>query len=341
MSPVLWCLAAAALFGGSTPAAKAILGDFGTLTLAGLLYLGAAGATLPFAAGRGIASTGLARRNLLRLGGAILLGGILGPIFLLWGLAQAPSASVALWLNLETVATALFGWALFKEHLHPRVLGAGGLILLASAILAGPSGGHDLAAAMLVALACVCWGLDNNLTALIDGFTPAQSTCAKGLVAGTFNLVLGLGMERVPAGWAPVGAALALGALGYGLSIVLYVAGAQHLGATRSQLLFSTAPFWGVTLAWTALGEPVQRAQLLAGALIAGGIWLLNTERHDHEHTHERQAHVHWHRHDDGHHTHVHEGQAPSLWHCHEHEHEVITHAHRHRPDLHHRHPHA
>jgi drug/metabolite transporter (DMT)-like permease len=230
--PVLWCLTAAALFGASTPASKALLGEsLGPLRLAGLLYLGAAVGVLPWLARGGSARLRRDARNLRRLAGAVVFGGVLGPVLLLLGLASAPSASVALWLNLETVATALLAWLLFREHVGYRTAGAAALVVAAGALLAAPGGVGTWRAVAFVAAACVCWGLDNNLTALIDGFTPPQSTFAKGLVAGTVNLSLGLVLE----GPLP-------GAGAYGLSLVLYVAGAQQFGATRSQVLFASSP---------------------------------------------------------------------------------------------------
>lgn len=194
-----------------------------------------------------------------------------------------------------------------------------------------------------VALACLAWGLDNNLTALIDAYSPAQITFAKGVVAGAVNLGLGLCFEPAALTAWTWGSGLVVGALGYGASLLLYVAGAQHLGATRSQLLFSTAPLWGLLLAWLALGEPVLAAQLAAAPLMALALWLWHREHHEHHHLHAAITHRHWHRHDDDHHDHDHDhelGVGAGGWHSHEHRHQSIEHTHPHRPDLHHRHAH-
>lgn len=337
--PLVACLVAAALFGASSPASKALLGSLSLLTLAGLLYLGAALGVLPFSLQGGSATARRAPGNLARLAGVILFGGVVGPTLLLIGLARAPAASVSLWLNLEAPATALLGWAFFKEHIDRRVLVAVVVVTGASALLAGASGAALVPAALLVAGGCLCWGLDNNLSAAIDGFTPAQSTLAKGLAAGVTNLAAGALLDGREMMLSSVGAALALGALAYGASIVLYVRAAQQLGAVRSQLIFSSAPFFGVLLSWIALREPVVWTQLVAAALMVFAVVLLHRERHEHAHTHAALTHTHWHRHDDGHHDHVHE-QGLSGGHVHEHTHETRSHAHAHRPDLHHRHDH-
>jgi drug/metabolite transporter (DMT)-like permease len=354
--PAALCLLAAVLFGASTPASKALLDEVGPLTLAGLLYLGGALGVLPWARRGGSAALRRDRRERLLLAGAVVFGGGLGPVLMLLGLEAAPSSSVSLWLNLETVATTLLAWAVFREHLDRRAWLAAALALVGGVALAAPGGFANGRAALLVAAACVCWGLDNNLTALIGGFTPAQTTLVKGLAAGAANLVLGLVFEGAPRfaglpiseGLSPrfdlLALALVVGALSYGASITLYISGAQLLGASRSQLIFGTAPFLGTALSWIFLGEPVEPAQLLAAALMGAALVLLAGERHSHEHTHERFVHTHSHRHDDGHHDHVHPGPSPGISpgtrHTHEHTHEPTTHEHAHAPDQHHRHEH-
>ncbi len=339
-SPLLDGLLAAALFGASTPASKLLLGSIDPFLLAGLLYLGAAAGTAPWA-WRGRRSALRAdRRNGLLLGGSVVLGGGLGPVLLLSGLRLAPSASVALWLTLESVATTLLAWAFFREHVHGRTWLASGLIFAGSVLLAAPGGFALGSAGALVVLACLCWGVDNCLTAAIDRFTPAQTTFVKGIAAGAFNVVLGVALGGRPSGTVMV-LALAMGALCYGGSLVLYISAAQRLGALRSQMVFATAPAWGVLLSWTLLSERVAPVQLIAAVAIASAIWLMHTERHAHPHAHGALRHTHRHRHDDGHHQHEHAGLPPSGWHSHEHEHPPLTHAHEHWPDLHHRHGHG
>lgn len=339
-SPVAECLLAAGLFGASTPLAKLVLADIGPITVAGLLYLGAALATSVPAWRHGIPPRPVTQRGLRLLAGAIVAGGMLGPVFMLQGLRLASAGSVSLWLNLETVATTVLAVLLFREHAHTRTWLAVLAICCAGALLALPFRLELGAAALLIALACLCWGLDNNLTALIDEFTPAQVTFAKGLLAGSINLGVGMAWEDSHFTWEVTGAAAVVGVLGYGLSLVLYVSGAQKLGAARSQLIFSTAPFWGLCLSWVMLAEPIQWVQIAAAGVMACALWLLHTERHTHAHVHAAQFHRHLHGHDDGHHDHPHAEPPRSGWHSHLHEHEPVDHSHAHWPDLHHRHSH-
>jgi drug/metabolite transporter (DMT)-like permease len=335
-------LAAAALFGAATPLCKPLVDALGPNQLAGLLYLGAALALAPQALRAGMAPYAQRGANLARLLGVVVFGGALAPVLLLAALERAPAGSVALWLNLEVVATALLARAFFHEHLGARGGLAIVLVCAGSALLALPAhaAGAPASALAFAAAACLCWALDNNWTARIDAFTPAQSTFAKGLAAGGVNLAIGLanGGATTPRS---AGLALGIGALSYGVSLVLLVGAAQRLGATRSQLAFATASLWGVALAWLLLGEPVLAAQLVAAAAMAVALVLLAREPHAHAHQHAARTHRHWHRHDDGHHAHAHpDGEPAARGHSHEHRHAAQAHSHPHAPDLHHRHTH-
>jgi drug/metabolite transporter (DMT)-like permease len=334
---VVAALVAALLFGASTPASKLLLGNAGPLTIAAVLYLGAALAALPMAL-RGRIRV-LTARGTTRLLATVILGGGVGPVLMLIGLARTGASSVALWLTLETVATAVIARVWFKEHLGSTGWNAVALVTLGSAVIAVPGGAAAREAAAFVGLACICWAIDNNLTSVIDDLSPAQIAFAKGLVAGATNLALGLWLEPQPS-FSTAGAGLLVGALGYGVSLVLYVGAAQQLGATRSQLLFSTAPLWGAAAAWVFAIDVVGWAHAAGGALMILGLYLMGRERHAHEHTHAEVVHAHAHRHDDGHHGHVHRGLPAQTWHSHEHAHEKVRHTHPHAPDLHHRHRH-
>ncbi|MEN4013767.1 MAG: EamA family transporter [Chloroflexota bacterium] len=332
----------ALLFGAATPLTKPLLSHLSSNQMAGLLYLGAAlGVSIILIRERKMTMPWrLDSRNATRLIGAIFFGGVLGPLALMAGLRLASAASVSMWLNLEMVATAVLGHLFFKDHLTKNGWFAAGGILAAAILLAWGEGAAGFQAGLLVALACLCWGIDNHLTALIDGITPAQVTFWKGLVAGSTNLAIGMTLAPLLASGAMIFGGLVIGALAYGVSIVLYIASAQQLGATRSQLIFSSAPLWGVLLALLVLGERFTPQLGLAIVLFVVSITILFREQHSHAHVHIIQVHEHEHSHTDGHHDHAHEGIPAAARHSHTHQHEPIRHAHPHLPDLHHRHSH-
>jgi drug/metabolite transporter (DMT)-like permease len=340
---LLLALLSAVLFGASTPASKVLLRELTPLQLTGLLYLGAALGVAPVVGRerrRGLRAAG-SRANARRLAGAVLFGGFLGPLLMLLGLRRSDAGSVALLLNLEMVATAVLGVAFFREHIGRLGWAGVGGVVAAGAILAGAGGWPGLVAALLVAAACVCWGLDNHWTALVDGITPAASTLVKGLGAGATALALGALADPLAAPPAFAAAALATGALCYGASIALYIAAAQELGATRAQSVFASAPFVGAALAFAVLGEPIGWQHAAAAPLLALSLAALLRSRHAHRHVHEPVVHVHSHSHDDGHHDHAHPGLPAAARHTHAHRHERLEHAHPHWPDVHHRHGHS
>lgn len=332
-------LAAAFLFGASTPAAKALTGDLHPVLLAGLLYAGS-GVGLAAWATLGRRRTGLRRADLPWLAGAIASGGVLGPVLLMVGLAATSAANASLLLNLEGVFTALLAWFAFKENFDRRIALGMALIVAGGALLAfeprAAAGAYGGAAAIVGA--CLAWGIDNNLTRRISAADAAWIASLKGLVAGGVNLTIA---AAVGASWpaaAKAAAALGTGFLGYGMSLALFVVALRELGAARTGAYFSAAPLAGVLIALLVLGESTGPLFWPAAALIAAGIWLHISEHHEHEHTHEPLEHEHRHVHD-AHHQHAHapgwDGKEP---HTHSHRHERLVHRHPHYPDIHHLH---
>jgi drug/metabolite transporter (DMT)-like permease len=342
---ILLALLSAALFGASTPFAKLLLGSVDPWMMAGLLYLGAGCGLALVHLSRGalrlpIVEAPLRRADLPWLALVIAAGGILAPLLLMFGLAHSDAASASLLLNLEGLATMAIAWIVLRENVDRRLL-LGAFAILAGAVLLSWQGRASFHwGAVLVAGACLCWGIDNNLTRKLSAADPVQIAMLKGLVAGTLNLVLALANGAALPAIATFLAAAAVGFLGYGVSLALFVLGLRHLGTARTSAYFSLAPFVGAVLAILMLGEALSPQLLIAGALMALGLWLHLAERHEHDHPHEAMAHEHRHLHDE-HHRHEHEIDAPQGEpHTHWHRHAKLLHRHPHYPDLHHRHGH-
>ena len=341
-SAILLALLAAALFGASTPLAKLLLGQVDPWMLAGLLYLGAGIGLGLVHVGRRVLGMGRAEASLVRadlgwLGLVILTGGIMGPLLLLFGLRLADAAGASLLLNLESVATLGIAWLVFRENVDRRLLLGAVAIVAGALVLAWQPGAHLISGgSVLIAAACVCWGIDNNLTRKLSGADPLQIAMIKGLVAGAVNLGIALAVgQSLPAQGIILGSGL-VGFLGYGLSLALFVAALRHLGAARTGAYFALAPFVGAVLA-VALGDAVSWQLALAAAFMGAGLWLHLTEQHAHDHDHDLLNHDHRHVHD-AHHQHGHDNAGP---HSHPHQHGPLRHEHAHYPDLHHRHGHS
>jgi drug/metabolite transporter (DMT)-like permease len=339
-------LLSAALFGASTPFAKLLLGSVDPWLLAGLLYLGAGlGLALTHVA-RGVlpfsdTEAPLRRSDVPWLAAVVVTGGILGPLFLMFGLSRTDAASGSLLLNLEGLATMGIAWVVFRENVDRRLLLGAAAILAGAMLLSWQGKGVTFGpGALLIAGACLAWGIDNNLTRKLSSADPLQIAMIKGLAAGTVNLALAMFQGATMPVPGIVIMAGAVGFLGYGVSLALFVLGLRYLGSARTGAYFSLAPFIGAVLSVLLLGEPLAARLLIAGALMAVGLWLHLAERHEHKHEHETMEHEHQHTHDE-HHQHGHgPNDAPGESHTHWHRHEPMRHKHPHYPDLHHRHSH-
>lgn len=337
-------LAAAALFGASTPLAKMLLSTIDPTLLAGLLYLGAAvGLWLHRAVTPTTNEAPLTRDDVPRLAGVVLAGGVIAPVLMLFGLQRVTALSGSLLLNLEAPFTVLLAVLLFREHLGCYAAGAIAFILSGAAVLKAAPGtlGADAVGVMLLAAACLCWALDNNLTQRLSLRDPFAIVRIKTLVAGVANTVLGLLVtnEDLPA-TAYILGALALGSMSYGVSVVLDAYALRLVGAAREAAYFATAPFVGALISVVVLGDSLRWFDLIALACMGVGVGLLLRERHGHLHAHDAIEHVHLHEHDE-HHQHLHAADdPPGVSHSHRHRHEPIVHQHAHVPDIHHRHRH-
>lgn len=346
---VIYALLAAVLFGASTPFAKELLGNIHPVTLAGLLYAGS-GAGLAivqllrlFVIRKAAPAVWPSRREWAWLSAAILFGGIFGPILLMSGLVTTAASTASLLLNLESALSAGLAWFVFRENFDWRIACGMAAIVAGSVVLSVGSGGFGGVSrgALLVSAACLCWAIDNNLTRKVSAGDPILIAGLKGVVAGVVNLSLALSLEYAMPRPGLIAGAAAVGFLGYGLSLVLFVLALRHLGTARTGAYFALAPFVGGILAVLFFGDALTLQLCIAAALMALGLWLHLSENHVHKHVHETIDHVHSHRHDE-HHQHAHafewDGTEP---HAHPHLHDAAMHRHAHFPDIHHRHPHG
>ena len=350
LSPaVLAALGAALLFGASTPLAKQFVGEMSAFMLAGLLYLGSGMGLLLVRLwrDRGWRASGVSQGQWPWLMGAIAFGGVAGPALLMLGLAHATAAAASLLLNLEGVLTALLAWLIFKENADRRIV-IGMLLIVAGGVLlawpgAGPQAAGSVMGPLYIAAACFCWAVDNNLTRKVSNADAFFIAGLKGWAAAAVNIGLALTLGSALPDWPVMAPILLIGFSGYGLSLVLFVIALRGLGAARTGAYFGAAPFIGSALAIAVFGEPTSAMFWSAALLMALGIALHLSERHEHLHTHRPLRHGHPHVHDE-HHQHLHQNAAPvgtAQPHDHVHDHEALVHRHTHFPDIHHRHDHA
>lgn len=347
---VLYALCSAILFGASTPFAKLLIVDSSPVIFAGLMYFGS-GIGLFFwrwfwprvrPSAVGHTTNRLTNTDYPWLVGAIVCGGIIGPVLLMAGLKTTPGSTASLLLNMEGVLTVFMAWFVFHENFDRRIFVGMMLIVGAGVLLSWeqiPTHGIPWGALAILA-ACFCWALDNNLTRKISTSDSVQIAALKGTVAGLVNLLFAVAIGAQWPGWQKILLIGLLGIAGYGISLVLFVLALRHLGTARTSAYYSVAPFVGAIVAITVLGETPGLLFWAASLMMAGGLWLHLSEQHNHTHHHATLRHTHSHSHDEHHqHTHV------STWdekepHSHEHVHPPLTHKHPHYPDIHHQHRH-
>lgn len=334
-------LGAALLFGAGTPLAKLLLNGVSPWLLAGLLYLGSGIGLSCYRYFSKAAAVRLPRHEVLWFAGAVMSGGIIAPVLLMLGLSGMPASGASLLLNAEGVFTALLAWFAFKENFDRRIAFGMAAIVGGAMVLSWPGEAHFAGVWPVLAVlgACFAWGIDNNLTRKVSLSDATWIAAVKGLVAGSVNLLLAFIAGATVPPLPNIAGALVVGFFAYGVSLVLFVIGLRHLGTARTGAYFSVAPFMGAVLA-LAMGEPLTTPLVVAGSLMALGIWLHLTERHAHTHVHEALEHEHMHTHD-AHHQHEHDVPVePGTAHSHLHRHSPMTHSHPHFPDAHHRHGH-
>jgi drug/metabolite transporter (DMT)-like permease len=321
-------LLAALTFGITAPLVQRFGRGTGPVPTAALLYLGAALATLGPSRGRG-SEAPVGRNQLPRLLLIAILGAVMAPTALAWGLQHTSATSASLLLNFEAVFTVLLGWLFFREHVGRRVALAVALMVLAGTCLVVASrtdaGGVGWGALAIV-FATLGWALDNTLTRPLADLDPTQVVRYKAGLGALLGFGLSLALRQPFPKTLPAVALLMCGATGYGLSLRLYLLAQRQIGAGRTGSIFAIAPFAGAGAAWAMGDRPDILPTLVAAVLFGIGVYLHLTEKHAH-------------RHDDGHHDHAHD--PPFLGeHSHPHRHERRTHAHPHAPDTHHQHRH-
>lgn len=331
-------------FGVSAPAVARLGVDVGPFATAALLYAGALGSSWAMSGFAARAPIALLRRHGVRLLLIAALGAALGPAAFAWGLQRAGATSGSLLLNFEAIFTAVLAWQLFAEPFGMRfgtalaAMAIGGAVLAVDGVRQAEVNTFGLLA---IVFATSCWALDNTLTRSLSEEPPLLVVAAKSALGATLAFALSRALgEPAPRSASQYALLLLVGAVGYGLSLRLYLEAQARIGAARTASVFALAPFVGAFVAWSFGDRALGWGGALSVPFFALGAYLHLTERHQHLHRHEAVEHEHAHRHDDGHHLHTHEPPVIGE-HTHRHRHEAMEHDHDHAPDLHHRHEHG
>ena len=341
---ILIAALSALAFGVSAPAVARLGLGVGAFTTAGLLYAGALCCSWTLSGFGTRAPLGLLRRHSARMLLIAGLGAAIGPAAFAWGLQKSGATSGSLLLNFEAIFTAILAWRLFAEPFGARFVAALSLMATGGAVLAIDGARqtelHPLGL-LAVSFATFCWALDNTLTRGLSEEPPFAVVAVKSALGASLSLLFARSLsESAPPSVLSCALLLLVGAIGYGLSLRLYLEAQGRIGAARTASVFALAPFVGAFVAWLLGDRALGWGGAFSVPFFALGAYLHLTERHQHAHRHELQEHEHAHRHDDGHHLHTHVPPVVGE-HTHVHRHEPMAHDHDHAPDLHHQHEHG
>lgn len=323
----MFAFLAAVFYAINVPISKVLLQHVGPTTMAALLYLGAGigiGMMSLFNRKDREKAESLTKAELPYIVGMIVLD-IAAPIFLMLGISYGSSANASLLGNFEIVATTVIALILFKEAVTKRLWLAIGLITLSSILLSfeGTDSFHFSYGSLLVIMATVCWGLENNCTRELSSKSTYQIVMLKGLCSGLGAMVIALIKRESFPGIGYIAIALALGFVAYGLSIFMYVRAQNVLGAAKTSAYYAVNPLIGALLAFVFLSESLSWMYVIALIVMVIGSALVVVDtlirQHDHEHQH---AFTHTH----GGSTHTH-----TVRHSHVHKHYLTEEKHRHR----------
>ena len=340
----LFAILAAAFYAINIPLSKLLMNNVEPTMMAGFLYLGAGIGLIIYsiicrAFGKEIISEPLTRKELPYTISMVILD-IIAPILLMFGITMTNSANVSLLNNFEIVATSLIALIVFKEVLSKRLWIAVIMVTIASIILGfeGTSGFVFNTGSILVLGACVCWGFENNCTKMLSSKSSIEIVTIKGCFSGSGSLIIALlSGENIPEfKW--IATVLILGFVAYGLSINFYIIAQKDLGAAKTSVYYSIAPFLGVAFSIILLKEKPNFQFYIALLImiistilmVKDTITLQHIHKHEHIHTHEHRHGniVHTHEHSHVHtHNHIHEGSE-----------EIHTHTHHDLTDHHHMH---
>lgn len=342
---IFMAILAAALFGISSPVSKLLLTEIPSTLMASLLYLGAGMGMLAVnivnrLSKRERIEARMTKNEMPYIIGMIVLD-IAAPVCLMIGLSMTTSANASLLNNFEIVATSLVALLVFKEAIGKRMWIAISLITFSSIILSV----EDFrtisfsAGSILVLMACLCWGFENNCTRMLSLKDPLQIVIVKGFGSGTGALIIALALGQYATDLLYIFMALLLGFVAYGLSIYCYIVAQRELGAARTGAYYAVAPFIGVLLSIIIFGQQITISFIIALVIMIAGAYFAAVEHHRHVHIHGEITHEHRHSHSDNHHTHKHDYKVDGE-HSHIHTHEKMEHIHKHTPDMHHSHSH-
>ena len=274
---------AAVLFGSVSTIAKPTLESIHPLVLAFTVYFLASLVSTPFAKNP---AKSIEKNSWMLIILIAIFGAVIGPSLYFLGLESSLASDATLLANGEIIFSIVFAIIFFRENLQRLGFLAVGLLILGIIIITTdlqfseqlfePTNFGNFA----IILATLFWALDNNLSKILSQkINLARIIQLKSAIGGgillvlvlAFGIPINISIEQIPT-------VLFLGGAGFGLSIYLFLQGLKRIGTIRTIMLFSTSTIFGIFFAAIFLSEQISQYQIIAAAVMIGGIYLLHRE---------------------------------------------------------------
>jgi drug/metabolite transporter (DMT)-like permease len=235
---------------------------------------------------------GLARPTPRQWIGVVLLGATGVFVFnlcFMYALARMPASRASLIMALNPAITLLAAALFLREHLtRNKTLGIV-VALIGVAVVLGHGnplqlldGGIGLGE--IVMFGCPLSWAANTLIArrMLPDMSPIASTTWSAITGSAMLAVAAAftgAMVPHDASWRAWAAIVFLAIFGTAIALVLFYDGVRRIGAARTSVFINLVPVFAVALGVMLLDEPLEASMLFGGALVVGGIFLLNRQQ--------------------------------------------------------------
>ena len=285
---ISYAILAAIFYGLGAPFSKGLLEHLSPYLLSSLLYFGAGiGMSLIVLFNKKQRAVPLSKsfgkKDIIYIVLMIILD-IIAPILLMLGLLSTNASTASLLNNFEIVFTSLIAMIFFKEIIDKKMWIAVTLIVVSGMILTLEDFNtfHISLGAVLVLLASLAWGLENNCTRMLSHSNPLYVVIIKGLGSGLGSLIIALSLNEFSGVWYYILLALLLGFVAYGMSLYFYISAQRHLGASRTSAYYAIAPFAGAIFSFLLLNEALSIVFVVAFVIMSFGTYLAIRENREH-----------------------------------------------------------
>lgn len=207
----------------------------------------------------------------------IVICELLASLFIIEAVKLINASLVSLLSMFEIIMTAICSYFIFKNPLKKNEIIAIVLMFIGCFILNFQSGifSNINISSLLVIASCLCWGIENNVTAMISSKEPAFFTSIKCFFVALFYLIIALISNNLNLSF-PI--LFFYGFFTYGISILSYAISTKYLGVNKATLVFSFSPIFGVLLALIIYGDPINIEFVISTILMISAILLINKD---------------------------------------------------------------